>query len=268
MGSRGKLGFLEIVGRDKLRKMVVEDKLSQREIAEIFEVSTKTVKRAWNKLKRETKKEITYERIEEWYDKRTDRYLIPEIRKFIEYQKAKKVGWKPIVNKLKRYWLFLDKKRPSMWTIDDVQLILSRLSSINKEDNKQKLLIPRMKSIAIYDQKQAFRRFFESQSKRELLDHPLLKARRKDMRSPQGVRREKTRFTPRQFEDISNCLINDDEEFAIKLHVTLKCREGSNKNSSGLMGLKWKGVNWDDAFYGFPMTTIDVYESKTGGGTY
>lgn len=83
-----------------------------------------------------------------------------------------------------------------------------------------------------------------------------LRASQKDLRSPNNAKKRTIdRFTPSQVPEIMS-VCDDDEQFVIKLHVTLKCR------ILAYFALDWSKVRWKDEFYGFPMTTIDVYESK------
>jgi len=58
---------------------------------------------------------------------------------------------------------------------------------------------------------------------------------------------------------MSSPLLSDLEKFILKLHVTVGCREG-RYGKYGLNGLQWSKIDWE-------RKTIDVYESKTKGGT-
>ena len=63
------------------------------------------------------------------------------------------------------------------------------------------------------------------------------------------------------------------DESLVRTHVTLGCREGSRLGTEigigkqdeefigGILGLRWEKINWKTK-------TIDVYETKTGGGFY
>jgi len=89
------------------------------------------------------------------------------------------------------------------------------------------------------------------------------------MRSPNGVRRAVRRFTPHDVPAILKACDDEDERFTVKLHLTLKCREGTkDRPGESLIGLDWSQVRWEDNFYGSNIVTIDVYEPKTKGGTW
>jgi hypothetical protein len=98
------------------------------------------------------------------------------------------------------------------------------------------------------------------------MKHSLIKAHRKDLRSPKGARRKETEFQPSMLPKMYECL-EPNERDAIDLHITVKSREG-DKGQGSLLNAQWKDINWDDDFYGFPTATIDVYEPKTKGGTW
>ena len=185
---------------------------------------------------------------------------IPEIQRFIEFQKAKGVKSKPLVSKLKEFWEIMrsekrlsEKQRPMLWDREVVQFLLAKIEE---------------KHIATYGHKQALRQFFESVGKEDLRKHPLLKARKRDMRSPNGKKRLVDGFPPTQVPQILAACDDDDERFIIQLHITLKSREGKGDRNDSLLGVEWNQVRWEDSFYGFPMVTMDVFEPKTSGGTW
>ncbi|MEM4977052.1 MAG: hypothetical protein QXT64_07005 [Desulfurococcaceae archaeon] len=67
-------------------------------------------------------------------------------------------------------------------------------------------------------------------------------------------------------EEVKKVLSSDEltqvEKTLLKLHITLGCREGFSASSrSGMYGLQWSKINWSN-------NTIDVFESKTKGGTW
>lgn len=130
---------------------------------------------------------------------------------------------------------------PALWGDEHINFILAKLAGLK---------------ISTYGWKQALRRLFESLGRHELLKDRRLRASQKDMRSPNNAKKRITdRFTPSQVPEIMS-VCNKDEQFAGKLHITLKCR------MLAFFALDWSNVRWKDEFYGFPMTTIDVYESK------
>ena len=185
---------------------------------------------------------------------------IPEIQSFIEFQKAKGVKSKHLVGKLRGFWELVrcekrlaKKQRPILWDREVVQFLLAKIGE---------------KQIAMYGPKQALRQFFASIGQESLRKDPLLKARKRDMRSPRGKKRLVDRFNPSQVLQILAACVNDDERFTIQLHITLKSREGNGARNASLLGVQWDQVHWKDNFYGFPMVTMDVYEPKTSGGTW
>lgn len=146
----------------------------------------------------------------------------------------------------------MQTQRPILWDVKHVQHALVKV-------DEQK--------IARYVWIQAFRRFFESCRRFDMLKEPLLKARRKDLRNPNGSSRPRDRFTPQEFSEKILPMLNDDEAFTVKMHISLKCREG-DRGEGNLLDLKWQDIDWNDTFYGFPMITATIFEPKTGGGTF
>jgi len=183
---------------------------------------------------------------------------LPEIEHFIEFQKAKgreEDGLNKMLRDLYDFML-ITKRYPRNWDENDLQKVLADLKE---------------REISLYHKKQSFRRFFETiPEKVYLLKHPLLACRREDMKSPKkkGVRTHDF-MTPEIFQEYLNACDNAFERLILKVHVSLKCREGSKGDKdSSLFGLKWENVNWQDDFYGDKAITIDVYESKTRGGIW
>lgn len=138
-----------------------------------------------------------------------------------------------------------------MWNERHIQFILAKIDT---------------ERMGRYGWIQSLRRLYESMKRSDMLSNPLLKARRVDMRSPNGASREIDRFTPSQFKQILESCDTEEERFIVKLHVTLKSREG-NIGAGSLLGLKWGAINWTDTFYGVQLVTVTVYEPKTAGGT-
>jgi hypothetical protein len=183
---------------------------------------------------------------------------IPEVQKFIDYQKAKGAEYARHVQRLFRMWTWIKEKpelaatqRPISWTDEHVQHIRIKIDE---------------EHVAKYSWIQTLRHFFLSAKRPDMLQNILLKARRRDMRSPNGASRKRDRFTPKEYTDEIRPLLNEDERFTADMHNTLRAREGRNKKGS-LLGMKWTDINWEDTFYGFPMVTAQVFEPKTAGGT-
>jgi hypothetical protein len=122
------------------------------------------------------------------------------------------------------------------------------------------------KQISEYKYKETLRRFFEATGNLKLMKHTLIKAHRKDMRSPKGAKRQETSFHPSMLPKIWECL-NNEERLAVDLHLTVKSREG-NRGKGSLLNAQWKDINWEDNFYGFTTPTMDIYEPKTKGGSW
>lgn len=267
MSRRGRIRLEERFGETRfkafLKSMSIQDIAEQicehqidKETKRKCEACIRAIYRAKVRLEASEKADKTYEPIDEFE-------AIPEIQKFIEYSRAKPIGERNLKNQLSqlaRMWTWIresgkpelvETQRPIMWTMEHIKYILPKI------DEQQ---------IGRYNYIQALRQFFKSCKKNELLNEPLLVAKRKDQRSPRGPSRSKDRFTPSEYTGKVRPLLLEDERLALDLHVTLKCRE-SVKGDSSLIGLEWENVNWNDDFYGFPMVTISVHESKTSGGT-
>lgn len=201
------------------------------------------------------------DRADKTYEPMEDFNAIPEIANMIEYLKGKHVKHtKSIVQMLQRMWQWIREsgkpnlvqtQRPILWDVEHIQFILIKIDELK---------------ISRYHPIQALRRLYEGMGRHDMLQHTLLRARRKDMRAIGGASRERDRFTPSELLDEVLPQCTEDEAFAIKLHVTMKSREGDREKGS-LLGLKWANVDWEDRFYGEPIVTITVFEPKTGGGT-
>ena len=213
----------------------------------------RAIYRASKRLREKDKQEKTFAPIDDFEN-------IPEIKQYVAYSEAKHLSRKDVShhrNRLRRMWFwvrenpeFADSQRPIMWEEKHIQYILKKVGELE---------------VSRYHWIQALRRFYEANKRSDMLKHQLLRACGKDLRSPKGPKRIKDRFTIEEFKQILSVL-NDDEAFIVKMHVTLKCREGDRGHGS-LLDLKWHDINWEDTFYGFPMVTATVFEPKTGGGT-
>lgn len=190
--------------------------------------------------------------------------LIPEIQKLREFMADLRTA-KEQIRHIERCWLMiresgrkslLQKQRPALWDKEVIDYIIARLVK---------------KKVALYNWKQALRRLFECLGRFDLMKYKKLKARRRDMQSPKGKKRIKTYVTPEEFNQMLGACDTDRERLKLKVHVSLKCREGGEKHhretGASFCNLLWERVLWEDAYYGAPRTTIAVYETKTGGGT-
>jgi len=106
-----------------------------------------------------------------------------------------------------------------------------------------------------------------------MLKHRLLRARRRDMRSKNSnsSKRIKDYATRQDFQMMLDACDTDIERLKLRVHVTLKSREGAypehRKLGASFCNLKWERVIWHDTYYGESKVTIAVFEPKTGGGT-
>jgi len=256
----------ERVGYKRLLKM--SEKYSPREIAELlvdtgeidediqFSSAVRAVKRAVKRIRKRKTEEVTLKDVEG-----VEFRELPEVKKFIEYQQAKNVQYKRLVRYLERMYEYVGKIRPILWERDEIIKILAGINTgkISK----------RCRPIVSYPWKQALRQFFFSQGKFMLTKDPLLSARRKDMRNPQGVEIRKDYWNLSEFREmLEKCKdeINgfegcsaEDKQLILWAHFVLNAREGYNRKG-GLLGLRWEYVHWDQLI-------CDVYETKTGGGT-
>jgi len=243
MGKRGQKPLEERVGIDKFKELL--KRLSIQEIAKLYGENIRTVYRARTRIEQKQKMEKRFDPIDKFE-------AIPEIQSFIDYQKTKGASSRKWVSLLRQYWKWIKEdhelthlQRPALWDERHIKVILKKLHE---------------KKVALYHPKQALRRFFESQGNHELQKHILIKARVEDMRSPKGTKRE-MQFYPSEVPQILGC-VNGEMQRLIKTHITVKSREQS------LLDTEWNAINWNDQYYGFPMATIMIYETKTKGGTY
>jgi integrase len=265
MSKRGRTSLEERLGEGPFKallksmdipgiaRLVCNHRISNEEKSSC-EACRRAIYRAKQRLEKAERQDKTFEPIDEFE-------TIPEIKAFIEYSKAKHVKYNRSTALLCRIWAWIREsgkpelvqtQRPMLWTIKHVQYILPKIDELQ---------------VNRYEWIQALRRFFESCHKYDMLKETLLKARRKDMRSPKGPNRSKDRFTPQELTQQILPLLTEDEAFTIKMHLTLKSREGSRGKGS-LLNLKWQDINWNDTFYGFSAVTVTVFEPKTAGGTY
>ena len=179
---------------------------------------------------------------------------IPEIQSFIEREQAKGVkNFKPKLSRLKRIWTWVREnpklarqQRPILWDIQVVKFALARLTEIG---------------ISRYGYIQSLRHFFDSCGKHDLVKNPLLRARSKELRAPGKKEHRREELYPEEFKKAL-----EDEPLKVKTllwtGVTVGGRPGTRPPyESGLLGLSWDQVNWKER-------TVNVYESKTGGGIW
>jgi hypothetical protein len=219
------------------------------------EACRRAIYRAKERLEAANRQDKTFEPIDQFLE-------IPEIKAFAEYLKGK-VKPRSIrlhTSCLFRMWTWIREsgnpelvqlQRPAVWTTKHIDYIRNKI-------DEQK--------ISRYGWIQSLRSFFKSMKRNDMLNEDQLKARRRDMRSPNGASRPVDRFSPQTYCEKIRPILTEDEKFIIDMHVTLKSREG-NTDRGSLLGLKWQDINWQDNFYGFPAVTATVFETKTGGGT-
>jgi integrase len=264
MSKRGRIGLEKRIGEERFKALLksmsildIAKQICEHQIDEEKKSACKACRRAIYRAK--TRLEAA-ERQDKTFEPINEFEAIPEIKDFVEYCKGKKIiHFQKLKNRLFRMWQWIresqqpkliETQRPFLWNIKHVQYVLPKVDELK---------------FARYGHIQALRTFFESARRHDMLKETLLAARRKDLRSPKGPKRIKDRFTIEEFKRILSVL-NDEEAFMVKMHVTLKCREGDRGHGS-LLDLKWSDINWEDTFYGFPMVTAAIFEPKTGGGT-
>lgn len=219
------------------------------------EACRRAIYRAKQRLEETEKQDKTFQPIDSFE-------AIPEIAEFIDYCKGKikNETVRSFTSQLFQMWTWIresDKpeliqlQRPAVWTIKHVDYILVKIDE---------------KRISRYKWVQALRSLFKSMKRLDMLTETSLKARRRDMRSPDGASRPVDRFSPQTYCEKIRPLLTPDERFTVDMHLTLKCREGDREKGS-LLGLKWQDIDWNDNSYGFPTVTATVFEPKTGGGT-
>jgi len=176
----------------------------------------------------------------------------PIVQKWIQTMQSEKIkSWRQRVNHCRKVWLLLDRKNPENWTIEDIKLraipklregrksIFLYLVAIRslRPDLKEAIKTKREKPPINIEWKYAYQyivekglitKFFEV-----IREHPQIK---------------------------DNPRLALECELIVRMHVTLGCREGS-KGEGGILNVLWERIDWTNK-------TIDVYESKTGGGFY
>jgi len=265
MGRRGQQPIEERIGLEKFKELL--KRLDIPDISKLYcehEVEPRDKERCKacrRSIYRAKKRIVEREKAKKRYDPIDEFVEIPEIKQFLEYERAKGKAESTIstnLSLLKRYWTWIkdselkELQRPALWDNRHLIFILNKLKETR---------------IGLYAPKKALRRFYESQGNLKLMKHPLIRASRKDMRSPNGSKRKKTEFSPKMLTRIYEVLESPEEKLAIDLHLTCKSREG-HRGKGSLMNCQWKDINWKDTFYGFVTETIDIYEPKTKGGTW
>lgn len=161
-------------------------------------------------------------------------------------------SWKSRLSCCEKVWLLLQKKNPENWTPDDVKL---RAIPTLREGKK---------SIFLY--------LIAIRSLRpNLKEHLSTKREKGQISTTWKPKFEKLVENKRQLlTTFLNCGTLQRQTLK-HAHITLGCREGvsnydlfsmgklDENKIGGLLGLRWEKVNWNNK-------TIDVYESKTGGG--
>lgn len=272
-----KKGIQERVGEERFRKLVETMTVPQMcvmlcthhtkdELRADCQACRRAIYRGIEALKEKDQKDKSLDIIDRFED-------IPEIQQFAEFLTAKGVtkrGVKRHLQKLALMWqwiresendVLMQNQRPALWDMEHVQYVLAKI---------------RDKNVSMYTWIQTVRRLFEAQGRLEMLSNTLLRARRRDMRSPRGTRKKRVKdyATPQDFQKMLEACDTDLERLKLRIHVTLKCREGSyeelRQRGASFTGLRWERVNWEDTFYSLdanPKITISVFETKTGGGT-
>jgi len=175
---------------------------------------------------------------------------IPEIQDFIAYQKAKGVKYKALLNRLKYIWEWVRenpqlarKQRPILWDTDIVKFALAKVDELQ---------------ITRYIWIQALRQFFKSCGKHRLCEDPLLRAKAKHLRSHKNHELRREYLTIEEFKELVS-----GEPLEIEVYLWLGVVVGGRPGNedASMLGSDWEQVNWQKR-------TINIYEPKTGGGTW
>jgi hypothetical protein len=256
MGERGQKPLEERIGIDKFKELL--KRLQPQDIAKLYcnhflveeekqkcKACLRTIYRAKKRVEEKESKEKRFDPIEDFE-------LIPEVEHFKAFHQNRK-HLATMTNMMRDMWLWIrqdpnlkELQRPALWDERHLLLILQKLKE---------------RGCSQYAWKETLRRFFESQNNFKMMKHKLIKASRADQRSPKGAKRKETEFAPSLIPRIHSCL-TEDQRLIVDFHITAKSREES------LLGVEWQYVNWGDDFYGFSTVTIDIFESKTSGGTW
>ena len=177
----------------------------------------------------------------------------PMVQKWVQIMQSERIkGYRGRLSMCEKAWLILQKKNPENWTIDDIKLrVVPELRT-------------RMKSIFAY--------------------LVAIRSLRPDFKPKISTKREKapvnTEWKPKfeKLNENNRQLLqtflnagNLEAQTLKNVQIALGCREGrgnysewkagrvTEENIGGVLGLRWNKVNWNNK-------SIDVYESKTGGG--
>lgn len=184
------------------------------------------------------------------------------VRKF--YESATANGLKKvttILNEQERFWAMSGKRDPKSWTMED----WNRFASLNEP------VVYRGKKGVGFTYKGE--QYLLSDSNKFAYQvaigyvAPTIKQtenRTKRLKQALKKRRIKIKVFIEEFKAcIESPLVSENSKLVHLTHVTLGCREGygGEKNPASLLWLNWNKVD-------FKRQTIDVFESKTGGGFY
>jgi len=241
------------IDRTEIFKLLALD-YSKRYIKQTLGISDRTywrVLKEWESLSEEERKKFIKEVIEE--EKAKQHFEdYPLVQKWIQTMKSERIkSWRVRLKACEKIWKLLDRKKPDNWTVEDIKLkVIPKLREGRKSiyhflialrsfrpDFKESLKTKREKAPINLDWRYAYKHIVQKGLTQQFFtvikEHPQIKG---------------------------NPILELESELIPRLHVTLGCREGS-QTKGGILHVEWERVDWYNK-------TIDVYESKTGGGFY
>ncbi len=177
----------------------------------------------------------------------------PFVQKWTQRLQSEKVrSWKIRLSLCEKVWLLLQKKNPENWTSDDIKI----------------RAIPELRK-----------------GKKSIFNYLIaIRSLRPDLKKDVGTKREKAQVNTSWKPKFEKLIENDRAllkaflshgsllaQTLKNVHITVGSREGVNNyreygqnrmaetEIGGILGMRWEKVNWNNR-------TIDVYETKTGGG--
>ncbi len=241
------------------------EKKKIKEITGLSERAFFMVKAEYEALPEETKQHIYVEATtEEKAKARIEDYEI--IQKWIANMQSERIkSWKNRVRAIRRVWEILDKKNPANWTFEDIKLKAIPKLRVGKRGQKLKSIFPYL--IAIRSLRPEFKvgeQAVKTKGEKGKINFEWRAAFKEIVR---GNMLNEYFLAAR--EGSKDPLL---DETLVRNHVEWGSREGYTGYSrwsqnevpeseiGGLLGARWESIDWTDA-------TINVYETKTGGGT-
>lgn len=189
------------------------------------------------------------------------------VQKWINRMQADQIkSWRQRVGCCRKVWEILQRKNPENWTLEDIKL------RAIPELRKRGVNVMFSYLVALRSLRPDFK--FPDKKTGEVLSTKRSKGKISLEWKHIYQRIVEENLTQKFFESARIGSENPlRDESLVRTHVTLGCREGSRwfiiplkerpseEYMGGILGLRWEKINWN-------RKTIDVYESKTGGGFY